>query len=176
MSVLTLSVILAVALTIIGAVLKELKISASSQNSVTAVYAADSGIECALLWDIRGAEFYQPAAAPAGYYVFPTSTAAIADRPTSPIPDGTENTIMCYGIDIADIWTFPTQTANSAVSRFILTIPPGDSCAIVEVTKTVVGSRTDTIILSRGYNAGCGTYLTDPNAVERAIEVEYIFN
>jgi len=173
LAVLVLSVVLVVSITLLGFVIKQYNITRSSSNSVHAVYAADTGIECALLWDIRGHEFYQPLPGPAGYKVFPTSTASL--DAASPTPDGGDN-IDCFGVDISNIWDTTQTGIDTATTTFVVDLAASNSCVDVEVAKYLVGTTRNTAILSRGYNVSCANRTTDLNAVERAIKVRYIFN
>ena len=163
-AVLTLSVILAVAMTIINVIVKQIKISSSGQDSVRAIYAADSGIECALLWDIRGAED-----AFNGYPVFPTSTISDTD-PDSPTPNSGDG-IECAGVDILGN---SITSGSGYVTSFSLNLL-GPSCAEVEVTKYEEDSVWKTIVLSKGYNVACNQITGSTQAVERAIKVQYQF-
>jgi hypothetical protein len=54
-AVLTSGLLLSISLSIFNIALKELIISSSGRDSHIAFYAADSGIECALYWQYRGA-------------------------------------------------------------------------------------------------------------------------
>jgi len=163
-TVLTISIILAISITLLSFVLKQYNITSSSRNSVIAIYAADAGIECALLWDIRGHEYYQPAGIPTK--VIPSTTN----------PDiGSGQGILCSGVDISTQFSPPAYPlANTVVSTFELTL--GNSCTVVQITKFYDGVKENTEVFSRGYNVTCGTRTTNLNAVERAIKVNYIFN
>ena len=162
-SVLTISIILAITVSLLSFVLKEYNITSSTRDSVRAVYAADAGIECALLWDIRG---HEPA-----YYgdrVFATVT-------PSYISGGSG--INCFSpvADLSSIWTVSTAGATTT-TEFIVNLP-NSSCTVVQVGKADGGPGLEyTSVFSRGYNVACGSRFTDLNAVERAIRVDYIFN
>ena len=56
-SVLIASLLLAIGIAIFNITLKELLLSSSARESQFAIYAADTGIECALYWDLVGAAF-----------------------------------------------------------------------------------------------------------------------
>jgi len=116
------SLLLAIGIGIFNIVFKELILTASSKESQLAFYNADTGIECALYWDLRNS-------------TFATST-------RSNIPD---EGILCASDDIATSWIVDPIGPNSAVTTFNLTT---NSCATVTVTK----SLNDTTIESRGYN------------------------
>lgn len=173
-SVLILSTVLGVGITLLNAVIKQSKIASSAEQSVLAIYAADSGVECALFWDIRGheASFYGDVDGDSiGDKVFATSTGH------TPFP--VNDNIDCNGTDISNSnpsigWTVSNETANSAKTTFKLDFS-GGSCAIVEVDKESTGPGTyiKTIVLSRGYNVACSDIGTDLRAIERAIKVTY---
>lgn len=164
LAVLVLSIVMAVGLTLLNFIVKQFNITTSARDSVNAVYAADTGIECALLWDIRGHE--------AGFYgarVFPTSTS---------LTIGTDQGINCLNVDITRA-AFPwsvTQAASAATTTFELDFPNINACTIVQVAKYQASGRENTTVFSRGYNVPCNATTTSPNAVERAIQVRYIFN
>ena len=99
-------------------------ISASGRESHYAFYAADTGIECAIYWDVQN---------PGGQSAFSTSTGSVlfcnkdAQNPTNE-------------------WTVGGNT-TSVINR--INFLPDPYCAIVTVTKGVNGS---TRIESLGYN------------------------
>lgn len=160
LAVLVVTIAVAIGLSLASVTVKSIQLSSSARQSIYAIYAADTGIECALFWDIRGSE--------AAYYgspVFPTST-------SSSIPPSGSN-LNCLGTDITTVWNSSPpiqQGPSSATTTFELNLP-GPRCVIVEVIKNVVSSiRTDTAILSRGYNTTCAF---DYATIERAVKVSY---
>lgn len=147
LSVLIAGIILAIAVSIANITLKGLILTSTSKNSQFAFYAADSGGECALYWDING---------DGGGSVFPVSSES-----TPP-----ESGVECLGQDIAQEWNIES-TPTSATTEFVVTLEEG-ACAQVFVQKTNNGA--DTLIESHGLN-DC-----DPNAprrTERVLKVEY---
>ncbi|MDB5254036.1 MAG: seg [Parcubacteria group bacterium] len=110
---------------IIALALKEAFLTSASRDSQFAFFAADTGAECAVYWDVRN---------PSGFSAFSTSTGSTincnqdASNPTNPIVPG---------------------VGGSSQSSFDLTFLPDPYCAHVTVTKT---SATTTID-SRGYNS-----------------------
>lgn len=162
LSVLIVSITLGIGLSLFTIIIKSLRLSSGARESLFAVYAADTGIECALFWDVRGHE--------AGYYgslVFPTSTES------TPPPPGSN--INCLGVDITTIpfpWDTTDRGANYAYTRFVLNL--GDRCTVVEVGK-FGPPPIQTSILSRGYNATCnaGGPIVTSITVERTIRVTY---
>ncbi|MBI1999421.1 MAG: hypothetical protein HYS74_02085 [Parcubacteria group bacterium] len=143
------SIILTIGVGMMTLVEKGLVLSSSGRESQFSFYAADSGGECALYWDIRHTGF--------GATVFATSTAS------TPPSSG----VICNGQDIAQSWTRFELTADSAKTTFDVTLSNG-TCATVLVHKQ--SSGTITTIESHGYNT-CN--LNYPRRVERAIRITY---
>lgn len=130
---------------VVNLAIKQITISSSSRDSQAAFYAADSGTECALYWDVKGV---------GGHSAFSTSTTSqisCGDISSNP---GNDN-ITVGGV---------------ATSTFTLTFQPEPYCAIVSVGKSYSGGIPHTHIESRGYNSCDSTNL---RRVERAIEVDY---
>jgi len=126
--------------------IKEVVLSVAGKQSEAAFFAADTGIECALYWDLH----------PSGS-VFPKSNGVGEPTPT---------TVTCTGV--ANEVSFPsTPTSAAATTTFSLAFTP-KGCATVIVGKTAVGS---TVIESRGQNE-CGEGI-HPGRVERALRVRY---
>ncbi len=140
------SLLLSIGLAIFNTTLKELELSSLGRDSQFAFYAADSGMECALYWDIRGA-------------AFPTST-------SSTVPS---SGVSCENEDIATTWSV-TSDSSSAQTTFDLVFPPDSFCATVVVSKDDDGDTITTTIESRGYNT-CDT--NNIRRVERAIRTTY---
>ncbi len=151
-AVLASSLLLAVSLAIFNVALKEAVLSSSAKDSQLAFYAADTGVECALYWDLRSSP---PGSA--------FDLAAVA------------SSITCAGSTISTgSQTVPTdppqasQIGAAATSIFFLDFSPSaPSCAIVTVDKT---NPPLTVVESRGFNA-CQAGNT--RRVERAIRTVY---
>jgi len=145
-SVLISGLLLSIGVAILNSTIKELRLSSLGRDSQFAFYAADSGNECALFWDIRGS-------------FFPTST------------DSTIQTsgVFCNEQDLTASSTI-TRTSNSARTVFNLRFPPEEYCVTVMVSKEDDAGATKTTIESRGYNS-CDT--NNPRRVERAIRTSY---
>ncbi|HVZ75810.1 MAG TPA: hypothetical protein VG934_00885 [Candidatus Paceibacterota bacterium] len=175
-AVLVASLALAVGLAIYDLLSRELALSQVATQSQYAIFAADTGAECALYWDNK----YTGATAPS---VFGTSsTAAWGASP-----------INCNGIDITtkgppavdwSSYTDPTlyncpsspgsawciaSSANAATTTFSMTMTSGSQtvCATVVVAK--VGNPAQTIVTSHGYN----TCSAGGVRIERALQVNY---
>ncbi len=137
---------LTVGLSIANIAVKEVILSSAGRESQFAFYAADSGAECALYWDLQESD------------VFPTREGgARVDR------------IKCNGGDV--ILNTVSESLVKAVTEFTLPLA-SPSCAEVQVTKRKDAfDNLETIIESRGKN-DCDN-LSNPNRVERAIRVRY---
>ena len=119
--------------------------SSSVRESEVAFYAADTGLECALYWDVHN--FLDPS----GNSAFATSTTSTIECNKDASNPGNE-------------WV--VGGSDTSVISFI-TFLPNSYCAKVTVTKSVGGFTT---IESQGYNT-CDT--SNPRRVERAVRASY---
>ncbi len=154
MAVIVTSTLLLISFSLSDISFKELILSSAGRDSQIAFYAADSGVECAMFWDVRNPLGSNGASA------FSTSTAHI---------------INCSGRSIftdsvPNVPTVPTETPTVVGGSFASTPPdvsifvidldilPLDGlfngpCAIVRVKKEQwVNGFGATTITSRGYN------------------------
>ena len=164
-AVLVSSLVLAIGLSIANLTLKEVKLSGAGRESEFAFYAADTGSECALYWDIKG------------YNVFATSADSLASPPVGPVGCVGEDIVtgdststpgvlvnadginaipwnICTGSTCTDGSANPDVPSQyTATTTFEILFPEG-YCAVVKVGKnynTSDGSEF-TDIDSRGYN------------------------
>lgn len=140
------SIILAIALGVTNIAFKEAQFGTSAKDTNESFFAADVGVECALLYD-----------------------KSTVNRFTNPDPGGN---ISCAG---ADISVTPNPSNNDASYSFSFTVPSlgssGGGCAKVTVSKTNIPS---TNITSKGYNlGGAACNSTSASLVEREILVSY---
>ncbi|MEX2010248.1 MAG: hypothetical protein WD874_00390 [Parcubacteria group bacterium] len=141
--------LLLVSTAVVTVALKETRLAASGRESQYAFYAADTGIECALYWDVKNTS---------GFSAFSTSSpSVIACNANSANTQGKTNPT-------------PNSVGNSTVSTFNITFLPEPYCARVVVTKGMSGSNITTLIESYGYNT-CD--LANTRRVERAVRVSY---
>lgn len=183
------SVILAASLSIISIALRELALSSSARDSQYAFYIANTGLECALYWDIVGTGDDEGVVVNARQEIF-----------ASPAPDGANifttayagsDPIECLGADIRNsedvhyntdaLDIYPDQEwiiedgVNPSITQFRISFTgtAAGACADVVVTKEDVdaGPAVDirTVIESRGYN----TCATSSRRVERGVELRY---
>ena len=142
-----------VSLAILNFALKQKGLSNASRDSQAAFYAADSGIECALYWDLKNT----------GVSAFATSTAA--------------TNVNCNNksVPVTKVWNAGTGYGTSTLS---FDFSSADTyCATVSIVKRYSGGNLTTRIESRGYNVGTasGGACTSNKArrVERAVLVTY---
>jgi hypothetical protein len=94
--------------------LKEIVFSSAGKQSETAFFAADTGIECALYWDLRVGSTFPKSGSEAG-----------------------RSSINCNGVSVPI--TPETSNVTAATSTFTLSFSLA-GCAVVRVGKTVSGS------------------------------------
>ena len=118
-------------------------ISSIGKESQEAFYAADTGIECALYWDVGN---------PSGISAFATNTPA--------------SLVFCNkdASNLTNEWLVGGASV-STINR--INFLPDPFCAIVTVTKAPNGS---TLIESKGYNT-CDA--SSSRRVERAVRARY---
>jgi Tfp pilus assembly protein PilX len=131
---------------IIELALRQIALSSAGRDSQEAFYAADSGSECALYWDVKNS---------VGRSAFATTSW------TSPI--------TCNGQSINFTPVVSGTPPLNGTSTFNITFLPEAYCATVSVSKSYSGGLPVTKIESRGYN----TCVASPLRVERAIRITY---
>lgn len=144
------SLLFSIGLAIAHLSLREIVLSAAGKQSETAFFAADTGVECALYFDLRVGN------------TFPNSDTA---------PRDADGLIECSGSSVVAL-TFLPATSLAATTTFrILTTDP--ACADVTVGKVKAQGQIPqkVVIEARGRN-DCGTGV-NPARVERALRVRY---
>jgi hypothetical protein len=169
LTVLVISIFLAIGLSVFAIGMKELKIASFIKESRRAFAVADRAIECALYWD---------RAFPANgipYTIFPTSTTYIIPNLTNARCDGDAlaNGAASWPTDdtapfgVPSLHTIPASPPADPYPtyevRFSLQFQDG-MCADVLVTK----HDLDTTIRADGFNT---CTVTDPRRIQRTIEV-----
>lgn len=164
MSVIVTGTLLLIVYALSNISLKELILTYTGRESQVAFYAADTGVECALFWDLKnpgnGNSAFDPFNGPSVISCNGNTIQAGDSVPTVPTP-----TLALVG----------GGGINNSTSTFYINLEPlNDSgsgpCAIVRVGKTKVGSATTTTIMSRGYNT-CD--LQNTRRLERGLRVIY---
>lgn len=182
-SVLVSVMVLAVGTSIINIALKQVILSGAGRESQFAFYAANTGLECALFWDLKGAGTQEGGNF---VYVFPPFG-------QSELRTNSTNDLDCAGTNIASgaslyDQNYTTRTEeggpagwifknNNNTTEFRIAISSETSnvlyCAEVTVEKIVRGVDNDqyTRIISQGLNT-CDPK-NDNRAVQRGIVLEY---
>lgn len=144
------AVLVLVSFAVISIALRSVSIANAGKDSQEAFYAADSGDECALYWDVKN----------------PTNPG------TSAFATATSQSISCNSDaqNPANGSLFVGGGGNNSTSTFHVTFLPNPYCADVSVVKSYVSGVLKTKIESKGYNT-CDN--TSPLRVERAIRVTY---
>lgn len=114
--------LLLIASGVVSLAVKQSLISVSGRDSQIAFYAADSGLECALYWDVKN---------PSGQSAFATTTGTMINCNRDANNGGNQ-------------WV----VGGSSASSFTINFAPENACAKV----TVVKSNSSTTIESLGYN------------------------
>lgn len=132
---------------------KQVLLSSLGRDSQYAFYAADTGAECALYWDLRH-QYYSPQGQPDG---------------VQPTCDGTSiagDSFSGFGVPMT--FEFELRGENALANL----------CSRVAVTKYEDNPVTEdiepqTIIVASGYNTPCDSIATDPRALERTVRLTY---
>ncbi len=143
------SLLFLVAYSTLNIVIRQLELSSISSDSNIAFYNADSGVECAMYWDLKNGSLS----------AFATSTAGTISCNSQSISTGSQTVL-----------TNPNTSSriggggsSNPVSIFQINFTRG--CVVVSVTKN---TNNTTLIESRGYNACSGN-----KRFERGIKVLY---
>jgi hypothetical protein len=141
------SIVLSLGAAIFTIAQKQLQLSSVGRNSQFAFYAADTAAECALYWDVRFAYF--------------AATSTYNGSPT------------CDGQAISATVTSGTRSSGNFTMSF--SYAPNSYCAKVSVTKSLstTTSAITSVVHSDGYSTPCATIQTDPNALQRSVELHY---
>ncbi|MCC2630582.1 MAG: seg [Candidatus Paceibacter sp.] len=176
------SVLISITFVMFSISLKQVSLSTTGKNSQYALFAADTGLECALYADYKVLKsFVDPVVTTNG-----SDTIVTPNKPNPPTPFICSNKSIRLGDDLqlvkeSNIVVNNVTYPKGLVWTFTVKYPTTPQCAIVTITKYVVvetsgGVNTDVIrtkIESRGYNTCPTTNPTDPQRVERGLEVHY---
>lgn len=156
------SLLLSIGLGIYDLSLRGFSLAAAASESQKAIFAADTGLECALYWDLKANN---------GDGVFSN----FAPRGVIAAPCGLDANIIPSVNTANDYSSFQGISANHPfleyLTQFTFYISANSltaSCASVQVSKNLTASTTT--IDSRGYNT-CDT--ADPRRVERGLHTTY---
>lgn len=151
-------ILLFISFAVINIAIKSTLFAGTARESQLAFSAADSGIECALYWDIQEPN-------PFSIDEFVPGTDLLCNSETITSGLGGSNDVDTNPAQPHRLGG-PSAQANDNTSIFQLSFTNG-TCTIIEVEKALNGS---TQIRSRGYNT-CDT--GNGRRVERGIEINY---
>jgi len=178
-AVLVSTLVLSVGASIISIALKQVILSGSARDSQFAFYASNTGIECALYWDLVGLDgVSDPIFATSSDSVVATSngsTGSIACGNTRLIEiDGNDGD---NGLDVSPADLVPDDNWNldagddSATTTFRVLLKDVPYCVDVSVAKFLdENNRVRTVINSRGYNT-CDE--NNRRRIERGLRINY---
>jgi Tfp pilus assembly protein PilX len=171
--------VLAVGTSIINISLKQVILSGSGRESQFAFYAANTGMECALFWDLNGTKLN---AAGQAEYVFPppgaedllrTDTEYFTCGNTNIINGNSSNSYTEDRWQTSDNGQVSTKVFKIEVSHTVPGVDIIEYCAQVTVEKKYIddAGSIQTTITSQGLNT-CDPE-NNPRAVQRGLELQY---
>lgn len=152
-AILITTVILVIGLSFLDILVEQVSLTGVERESTAAFYSGDSGLECALYWDL-----------------------SIVVPPEGAFRAG--SSISCNGASITPTYTSGTPSGGFRRDTYDFSANFSQGgCAAVTVEKTIMLS-TDTVasttIRSRGYNTACPPIASaKPWRFERGIKVDY---
>lgn len=138
------SIVLALGAAIYGLAVKELQLSSLGRDSQYAFFAADTGAECALYWDIR-------------YDYFATSS------PVGVSPKCDEEDIVATGRSATYPYTMSFQFQPGSYCTLVT----------VTKSQDAVSGIVSTVIHADGYSVNCAGYASNTRALQRSVELHY---
>jgi len=144
------AIFLSIALGVGQIALKEVNFSTSAIDTNNAFFAADTGAECALLYD------YPSVNGNTSVFIDGKNPQLYCDNNTTAITATETGTGTL-------IWTFIVSGLGST----------GQGCSIVTVDKTVTVPHPITTVTADGYNLGGSSCTKPANAVERELSTTY---
>lgn len=152
LAVLVSSIALSVGIGIFSLLFSEIQISGSAKDSVTAFYAADSGLECAIYWELLENKGYLP---------------------SSPFASGSGASITCNGTSYSGMGSCPSGSPCTGDFAPQYSDYGINSCAHVTVEKEDMGGGyIQTRLISGGENRSqCDTSPTSLKTLQQGLEV-----
>ena len=168
------SVLLLIGASLLNLSLKEFLLSAAVRESEYAFFAADSGIECALRWDLKELWSNRP--------IFQINDNAGGVSAPFYIPASNKDEVECNGASPIAI-SVTASSLSGATTDFSYNVgASGQSqyCVRVQVIKEIKEEPLSsgnyevwTTINSRGYNFACSDTSVNTRKVERALTTLY---
>lgn len=179
------SLALSVGLAIYDLTVREIDLSFTATQSQYAIFAADSGAECAIYWDTHytgSSGGSNSAFATSTFYTGAGTSAGLTCSGTSDTDASTGQDVTLQGPPTMDTGSgryynascttsaWCKETGGSvATTTFMVTFPSQQYCAVVQVAKVTVSGVLYTTVTSRGYNI-CTSGVT---RIERTLQISY---
>lgn len=167
-AVIVIGALLIISFTVTNISVKETSFSTSNRESQYAIFAADTGIECAIYWDAKANPNQSAFAtsAPFGTSINCAGNPPIITGSQNPILGTTTISRIGGGGDLNPTSVFGFSLNNGS--------NPVNSCVIVTVLKDYTGPGNTVPLLTRISSYGYNTCdINNPRRVERGIEVKY---
>src|SRR3989344_3385179 len=171
------SVLLLIGASLLNLSLKEFLLSAAVRESEYAFFAADSGIECALRWDLKELFNNQPI-----FQIYNNTGGASAPLYVFYVPASNKDEVECNCASPIAI-SVTASSLSGATTDFSYNVgASGQSqyCVRVQVIKEIKEEPLSsgnyevwTTINSRGYNFACSDTSVNTRKVERALTTLY---
>lgn len=158
---------------------KQVQLSAIGRDSQFAFYAADTAAECALYWDDRYAYFASstPKTAPGNdphCDTQPLKNAAYVENPTRDFITPQRQWTITFQFEPNGYCAIVTvlKCASDSLKSTPPAIQSDGTCNPV-TPLTPPNQPYETLVHANGYNVKCSDISTNPNALERSVELNY---
>ncbi len=151
------TIVLALGAAIYGIAVKELALSSLGRDSQFAFFAADTGAECALYWDIR--HNYFDTVAPLGV--------------VAPNPQCDGQSFGATGRSAAYPYTMSFQMESGGFCANVTVMKCDGPIAADSTCTPAVPAQIHTLIHADGYSASCATLTTKARTLQRSVELRY---
>lgn len=171
LTLIVVSVVLAIGLTLIDITLKQLVISSTNRDSEIAFHAAYAGAECAQYWRLQDLDDYSPNA---DWCMDQNADFLIDQYQTGPGGAPPEVHLSQYRID----WEINNVDRCTEVDLYIFDASSGSDVLYdiqeyqAGVQEECSGGNVCTFVLSRGYNRACSE-LNSLQTIQREVLLEF---
>jgi hypothetical protein len=168
------AIVLSLASAIFSIAQKQVNLASLSQQSQYAFYAADTGSECALYWDIRWNYF--ASTTPSG--VNPKCDGSVVTIPGAPFLNQTYNPPSYGYTETFQLSLANGYCANVSIIKCQGALLANGTCCPDGISGTGCGGTTplstiSTLVKSDGFNAPCSGISTNQSVLQRSVELSY---
>lgn len=153
-AILVTTIVLTIGLSLLEVLIQQVSLSGAERESALSFYVADSGMECALYWDVVGGDAFR-------------NGSPITCDGKPPLAPGVIKTITPLSP--------PVPSFNNETYTFSVMFT--DGCAnisVVKIVNTASSTVATTTVQSRGYNTTCPPAAsTKPWRLERGLQTTY---